>query len=177
MITRIQDTLRRMQCERARITAQAVALRADVSRSFLYQNPEARRLLHEATAHIPGQHARDLAHQDAAGEAAWRERALNAEEGLKSAHQEVRILRARTGELLGRIRDLELDLPADALQRLASDNTTLRDRLRQRESEIKTLTERLSAARANNRSQDGEIANLQAQLLDSPDIVRHLRPI
>lgn len=177
MISRIQTALRHMHSEHARITTQAVARRADVSRSFLYQNPDARRLLEEATARAGGQHTRDLAHEDAAAEAVWRERALNAEAGLKTAHQEIRTLRTRTGELLGRIQDLELDLPADALQRLASENTTLRDQLRQRDGEVKTLTERLSAARANNRSQGSEIANLQAQLLDQPEFARHLRPV
>jgi chromosome segregation ATPase len=169
MLGRIRTALRHIHNEHARITVQAVARRAGVSRSFLYQNPEARRLIEDATARAGGQHARTLAHEDAAAEAVWRERALNAEAGLKAAHQEIRTLRARTGELLGQIRDLELDLPADALQRLASENTTLRDQLRQRNGEIKTLTERLSAARANNRSQGAEIANLQAQLLDQPD--------
>jgi hypothetical protein len=46
-----------------------------------------------------------LADQDDEREAAWRERALNAEDALKAAHAEILTQRTRIGELLGQIRD------------------------------------------------------------------------
>jgi hypothetical protein len=48
MLDRIRDTLRQMRREHAKITVAAAARRADVSRTFLYQNPAARQLVEEA---------------------------------------------------------------------------------------------------------------------------------
>jgi predicted nucleic acid-binding Zn-ribbon protein len=85
--------------------------------------------------------------------------------------------RRRIGELLGRICDL--DLPADAVQRLVTENTTLKQRIQALNTENRTLTDRLAAARENNHSQDRKIANLQAQLLEQHPgaAARHLRSL
>ena len=62
--------------------------RAVVSRTFLYENPDARALMEAAgTAHT-ARRQRDQAAQDSKAEASWRERALNAEDALKAAHDE-----------------------------------------------------------------------------------------
>ena len=81
--------------------------------------------------------------QQAADEvnATWRERALNAEDGLKQAVAEIQTQRKRIGELLGQIRDLELDLPADAVQRLVTENATLKQENQTLTAENKRLTE------------------------------------
>lgn len=113
---------------------------------------------------------------DQAAELAWRERALTAEDALKSAHEEIRIQRTRIAEALGRIQDLELDMPQDAVQRLVTENTTLKQQNRTLTTEIKTLTDRLTAARGNNRSLERELSELQAEILD-PQRTRHLRPL
>jgi hypothetical protein len=113
---------------------------------------------------------------DHAAELAWREPALNAEDALKTAHDEIRTQRARIAEALGRIRDLELDMPQDAVQRLATENTTLKQQNRALAAEIKGLNDRLSAARGNNRSPEKQLSELQAELLD-PTASRHLRPV
>ncbi|MDH6542918.1 hypothetical protein [Streptomyces sp. SPB4] len=80
---------------------------------------------------------------------------------------------------MGRIRDLELDLPADAVQRLVTENTSLKQQLRTLTADQHTLTNRLAAARENNRSQDRKIAELPALLLERqpPGPVRHLRAL
>jgi Family of unknown function (DUF6262) len=44
MLQRVRDTVQRMRREKAPVTCQAVARRAGVSRTFLYQNPDARAL-------------------------------------------------------------------------------------------------------------------------------------
>jgi chromosome segregation ATPase len=97
-------------------------------------------------------------------EPSWRERALNAEAALKTAQAEVAAQRRRMAILMGQIRDLEHDLPAEAAQRLATENTTLKQRLRQLTQDNRTLEERLDAARSNNRFADRRIAQLEAQL-------------
>jgi len=66
--------------------------------------------------------------------------------------------------LMGQIRDLEHDLSPEAAQRLAAENTTLKQRVRQLTHDNQTLEQRLEAARSNNRFADRRIAQLEAQL-------------
>ncbi|MGW4116755.1 hypothetical protein ACWEFJ_38270 [Actinosynnema sp. NPDC004786] len=73
--------------------------------------------------------------------------------------------RNNLGHLLGRIRDLESDLPEDGVQRVVTENTTLRHQVRQLAQEKAQLEERLRAARDNNRFLDKRIADLEAELL------------
>ena len=97
-------------------------------------------------------------------EPSWRERALNAEAALTTAHAEIAAQRRRMAILLGQIRDLEYDLSPEAAQRLATENTTLKQRVRQLTHDNRTLEQRLEAARSNNRFADRRIAQLEAQL-------------
>jgi hypothetical protein len=179
LLQRVRDALAAMRRERGRITTRAVAARADVSRAFLYQNDTARSLVAEAMALSTGRRAQQQSEAVAAVEASWRERALNAEEGLKQSTAEIHAQRRQIGELMGRIRDLELDLPEDFAQRLLTENTTLKQQVQKLAGENRTLTDRLAAARENNRSQDKTIANLQAMLLEQNpgSAARHLRPV
>jgi chromosome segregation ATPase len=162
MLQRVEQALRQMSRERARITVAAVARRADVSRTFLYQNDQARSLIAAAAADRPAGQDRT---PDPA-EASWRQRALNAEHELKRAHSEIATQRNQIGELLGRIRDLEHDLPPDGIQRVLAENHTLRAQLRQAAQDNRRLEERLAGARDNNRFLDKRIAGLEAQLAE-----------
>lgn len=168
-----------MRKERVSVTVRAVERRAGVSRAFLYQNATARQMVAEAVTQAEGRQVRSRQEAAEAVEASWRERALNAEDALRQAVAEIQAQRRHIGELMGRIRDLELDLPADAVQRLVTENTTLKQQLRTLAADHHTLTNRLAAARDNNRSQDRKIAELQALLLEQqpPTSVRHLRPL
>jgi chromosome segregation ATPase len=179
ILQRVRDAVSDLQRDHARITVRAVERRSGASRAFLYQNASARALIEEAQARAEGRRAHRHTQDAEAAEASWRERALNAEEGLKKATAEIQTQRRRIGELLGRIRDLELDLPADSIQRLVTENTTLKQRIQALSTENRTLTDRLAAARDNTRSLDKKIANLQAQLLDQHPgaAARHLRPV
>ena len=56
--------------------------------------------------------------------------------------------RTRIGKLLGRIRDLEAEWTQVAVERITTENTTLKQRLRQLTSDNRTLDERLKAARS-----------------------------
>jgi hypothetical protein len=176
MLVRVRDTINQLHRDHAPVTVQAVSRRASVSRAFLYQNLEARALVAAAVTAATEQHQQRGQVADRAVEMAWRERALNAEDALKLANREIGVQRIRIGELLGRIRDLELDLPADAVQRLATENTTLKQQNRTLTTENNTLGGRLAAARGNNRSLERKVSELQAQILDRPD-TRHLRSV
>jgi chromosome segregation ATPase len=163
MIQRVDQALQQMRREHATITPASAARRAGVSRSFLYQNAEARALVTAAAAG----HAKDASIRAAAPAEAgpWRERALNAESELKRAHAEITAQRGRTGELLGRIRDLENDLPEDGIARTITENHALRAQVRQLTQDSRRLEERLAGARDTSRFLDKRIADLEADLL------------
>ncbi|MFF8902225.1 DUF6262 family protein [Streptomyces lydicus] len=101
MIGRVRDVVAQIRRERAKVTFAAVARRADVSRTFLYQNDTTRKLVEAATAEAAGRFGADQAEKAAHTEATWRERALNAEESLKATNAEVLAQRAQIAVLLG----------------------------------------------------------------------------
>jgi predicted RNase H-like nuclease (RuvC/YqgF family) len=162
----VENAIKAMRRERASVTYPAIAQRAGVSRTFLYDNTDARTLMQAAVTRNGAQRSHDQADHDAPAEASWRERALNAEEALKAAHAEIRTQRDRIGRLLGQLRDLEHELPADTIHRTTTENTTLKQRVRQLSRDNRTLEERLQAARSNVRFADRRIAQLEAQLLE-----------
>jgi hypothetical protein len=84
----------------------------------------------------------------------------------KAAHAEIGAQRSRIGELLGRVRDLEDEWTQDAGQRITSENTTLKQRVRQLTADNRTLDERLKAAGSNLRFQDRRIVDLEVRLID-----------
>lgn len=163
----VRDAIAWLRRGKMPVTYPAVARRAAVSRTFLYENPDARTLMEAAgTAHA-AQQQRDRAQQDSQAEASWRERALNAEDALKAAHAEIRAQRARIGQLLGQLRDAEREFTQDAFQRIITENSTLKQRIRQLTADNRTLGERLEAARSNVGFADRRIAQLEAQLTDA----------
>ncbi|HEY5857495.1 MAG TPA: hypothetical protein VIW24_26575 [Aldersonia sp.] len=153
-----------MKRDRACITVAAVARRADVSRTFLYQNSEARQLIRGGADDVSQARARAHEERTAQIETTWRERALNAEDALAAANREIVQQRHTIAELLGRIRDLEADLPEDGVPRLLAENATLKQQVRDLTTDARGLQERLHSARENNRFLDNRIANLEAEL-------------
>jgi hypothetical protein len=163
-LQQVRDAVASLKRHKTPLTYPAVARQAGVSRTFLYANPDARALISKVVSTGNG---RKAPHPGTGGqEPSWRERALNAEAALKEAHAEIAAQRRRMAILLGQIRDLEHDLTAEAAQRLATENTTLKQRVRQLTGDNKTLEERLEAARSNNRFADRRIAQLEAQLTE-----------
>lgn len=67
---------------------------------------------------------------------------------------------------MGQVRDLEQEWASESVTRITSENTSLKQRVRQFTQDNRTLEERLSAARSNTRFQDRKIAQLEAQLLE-----------
>jgi len=168
-LLRVHEAIARLQREKAQVSIAAVARRANVSRTFLYANPEARAAIATAMAEAGDRRTRILVEQDDEREATWRERALNAEEALKAAQTEILNQRTRIGELLGQIRDLQAEWTEEAIQRITTENTTLKQRVRQLTADNRTLDERLKAARSNLRFQDRRVADLEARIADPHD--------
>ena len=164
---RVRDAITRLRREKTPVSVAAVARRAGVSRTFLYTNPDAKTAVAEAIRHADDQRRQLVVETDNSYELTWRERALNAEDALKVAHTEIVAQRNRIGELLGRIRDLESEWTQEGVERITTENTALKERVRQFSADNRTLYERLKAARSNLRFQDRRIADLEARLTDS----------
>lgn len=167
-VDRVRNTVTRLRREKTPISVAAVARRADVSRTFCYDNPEARATIAAAMAEAGERRGQLLVQQDDEREATWRERALNAEDGLKAAHAEIGTQRVRIGELLGQVRDLEAEWTEEAILRITTENTTLKQRVRQLTADNRALDERLQAARSNLRFTDRRVADLEAQIAAPP---------
>ncbi|WP_435271896.1 DUF6262 family protein [Streptomyces parvulus] len=165
-LERVHQAIARLRREKAQVSVAAVARRADVSRTFLYDNAEARSAVAAAMTEAGEHRPQMLADQDNEREATWCERALNAEDALKATHTEILAQRTRIGELLGQIRDLQAEWTEEAIQRITTENTTLKQRIRQLTTENRTLDERLKAARSNLRFQDRRVADLEARIAD-----------
>ncbi|MER7673579.1 hypothetical protein ABTY61_34665 [Kitasatospora sp. NPDC096128] len=108
----------------------------------------ARAAVATAMAEAGEKRSRMVTDQDEAREATWRERALNAEDALKAAHAEILTQRTRIGELLGQIIDLEAEWTQETIQRITTENTTLKQRVRQLTTDNRSFDERHKAARS-----------------------------
>jgi chromosome segregation ATPase len=162
MLERLRTALAATARDHTPVTVAALARTARVSRTFLYQNQQARALIEQATrANRPHP---GISSSGIRAQPAWRERALNAEDALAQAHREIRTQRTHIAELLGKIRDLEHDLPEGSLQRIVTENTSLKQQVQQLTQDNQRLQERLASARQNNRFLDKRIADLEAQL-------------
>ena len=117
-LERVRDAITGLHRDKTPVSVAAVARRANVSRTFLYTNVDAKTAVGEAIQKSGQQRSRLRAEADDTREATWRERALNAEDALKAAHAEIGVQRTRIGELLGRIRDLEADCTPDDVARI-----------------------------------------------------------
>ncbi|MFJ4695369.1 hypothetical protein [Streptomyces sp. NPDC088766] len=108
--------------------------------------------------------SRKPAEQDDEREATWRERTLNAVDTLKAAQAEILAQRTRIGELLSQIMDLEAERTEETIQRISTENSTLKQRVRRLTADNRSLDERLKAARSNLCFQDRRVADLEAQI-------------
>ncbi len=148
------------------VAVAAVARRADVSRTFLYDNPEARRIVEAGAAQVAGRRAEGRQTEHQALQATWRERALNSEDALKATHTEILRQREQIAGLLGQIRDLNTGWTEDDRIRMSAENLALKRTVRDQETEIRSFAEKLAAARENNRFADRRIADLEARIAD-----------
>ncbi|MEU6969933.1 DUF6262 family protein [Kitasatospora aureofaciens] len=164
-IAQVKTAIGQLRRERARLTVRAIAQRAGVSATFLYENADARALVQQAVTDSRSRHDRKALQQHDQIEATWRERALNAEAELTRVQKEVLAQRQKMGELMGQLRDFDQMVPGESVQALVTENTTLKHRVQQLTREHRTLQERLEGARSNLRFADKRIAAFEAELL------------
>lgn len=165
-LRQVEKAIAQLRRERGRITVRAIAARANVSPTFLYDNAAARTLVHSAVNASKSRHDQASEETHSRIEATWRERALNAEAELTRMEKEVHAQRQQIGELMGQIRDTEQMVSGESVQAVITENTTLKRRVHQLTQEHGSLRERLEGARSNNRFTDKRIADLEAQLLE-----------
>ncbi|WP_434597155.1 hypothetical protein [Streptomyces sp. A5-4] len=165
-LTRVEKAIAQLRRERGRLGVRAIADRADVSATFLYENADARALVQQAVVDSKSRHDRRTGEKHEQIEASWRERALNAEAELTRTQSEVLVQRQRIGDLMGQLRDIDQTVPGESVQHLTTENTTLKRRLQQVTQEHRKLQERLEGARTNLRFSDKRIADLEVQLLE-----------
>lgn len=163
-LLRIERAITTLDQHGATITVAAVARTAGVSRTFLYESPQARSLVDGAAGRAGDRRATRQHHQVQAHEANWRERALNAEAALKRVEDEILTQRGRIGELLGEIRSMSTQWTEEDLLRITRENTELRTQAREGATALRRAEERLAAARENNRFLDKRLAHLEAEL-------------
>jgi chromosome segregation ATPase len=166
-IAQVETAIAQLRRERGRLTVRAIAARAGVSATFLYENSQARTRVQAAIADSRSRHDQSAVETHERIEATWRERALNAEAELTRAQKEIFAQRQRIGELMGRLRDLDQTVPGESVQALVSENTSLKHRVQQLTREHRLLQERLEGSRSNLRFADKRIADLEAQLLET----------
>jgi len=131
------------------ITVSAVHRLAGVSRSFAYENEEARALIVAAQLRSRARANGRIDALTAQQEASWRERALNAEDHLRDLRREVTTQRRLISELTGQLREPDGTWIARDRERLREANELLlveRNNLLRERGE---LQRRLGGARAN----------------------------
>ncbi|UKY47979.1 hypothetical protein [Streptomyces inhibens] len=149
---------------RRKSSVAAIARRTDVSRTFLYDSPEDRAAVDKAMTEAGERCGQMFADQGDEREATLRERALNAEDALKNAHAEILAQRTHIGELLGWNSDLEVNRTEEAIRRITTGSSGLKQRVRRLTTDNRTLDERLKAARSNHRFHDCRVADLEARI-------------
>jgi hypothetical protein len=88
-LQRVHEAIAQLRREKTRVIVAAVARRADVSRTFLHDNPDGRAAISAAMTEAGELWPGMTVEQDDEREATWRERALNAEDALKDAQAEI----------------------------------------------------------------------------------------
>ena len=165
-LAQVHTAIGQLRRERGRLTVRAIAERAGVSATFLYENTEARELVKNAVAGSRSRHDREAQQEHERIEASWRERALNAEAELTRTQKALFAHRQQIGDLMGQLRDTEQMVPGESVQTLLTENTQLKRQVQQLTREHQSLQERLDGARSNNRFADKRIADLEVQLLE-----------
>jgi hypothetical protein len=83
-IGRVREAITQLRRKKTQVSVAAVARQANVSRTFLYDNAEARTAVAAAMTEAGNRRTHVLADQNDEREATWRERALNAEDAIKA---------------------------------------------------------------------------------------------
>ena len=133
----------------APLTSAAIARLAGVSRSFIYENDQARAHVTAAQARTQIRAAGAIPAATAQQEASWRERALNAEQRVRDLQHEITAQRRLAAGFLGQLREPDGTWLADERTRLHEENERLLTDRNHLARERNDLQRKLEAARAS----------------------------
>lgn len=143
------------------ISRAAVAKRAQVSRTFLYENDAAAALIDAALTRTTAQAQVKQEASDDAHTASWRERALNAEAALKKYRSDPSEARREIADLLGELRDPDGTWLREDRDRLRAERDTLVSERNQLRQELRRAeTQRDSARSAADRLRQSNVHRL-----------------
>ena len=149
----VEQALKRLLKQKVtEIDKSHLAALAGCSRTFLYQNQEARKLIAQAETRMKASPLKDAAASDAVDEANWRERALFAEQQLRETRAKNNSLSRTVADLLGQLRDPDGTWVEDDREQLRQQNETLRAALAAERLARSEAERRLEASRSNVRN-------------------------
>ncbi|HPY26046.1 MAG TPA: DUF6262 family protein [Mycobacterium sp.] len=152
-LANVEQALKRLLKQKVtEIDKSHLAALAGCSRTFLYQNQDARNLIAQTEARMKASPLKDAVASGPVDEANWRERALFAEQQLREIRAKNNSLSRTVADLLGQLRDPDGTWIEDDREQLRQQNETLRaalagERLARAEAE-----RRLEASRSNVRN-------------------------
>ena len=133
----------------APITRVAISQLAGVSRSFTYENDDARAIIAAAQTRSQARAEGSIATITAQQEASWRERALNAEDRIRELRGELATQRRLVSDLTGQLREPDGTWIEHDRNRLRRENEVLLLERNQLVRERAELQHKLGGARAN----------------------------
>ncbi|TDZ94282.1 DUF6262 family protein [Mycobacteroides salmoniphilum] len=149
----VEQALKRLLKQKvAEIDRSHLATLAGCSRTFLYQNQDARKLITQAEMRVKASRLKDAPASDAVDEANWRERALFAEQQLRTFREKNNSLSRTVADLLGQLRDPDGTWVEDDREQLRQQNETLRAALASERLVRSEAERRLEASRSNVRN-------------------------
>jgi len=133
----------------APVTRATVVRLAGVSRSFTYENEEARTIIDAARSRCEATALTRIGTMTAQEEASWRERALHAEDYAQQLRKEIAIQCRLVSDLTGQLREPDGTWIERDRDRLRCSNEALLTERNQLVRERNGLQRKLEAARAN----------------------------
>ena len=148
----VEQALKRLLKQKVtEIDKSHLAALAGCSRTFLYQNKDARKLIAQAESRMKASGSKDAPAPDAFDEANWRERALLAEQQLRNVREKNGSLSRTVADLLGQLRDPDGTWVEDDREQLRQQNEALRAALAEERLARSEAERRLEASRSNVR--------------------------
>lgn len=151
-VASVEQALKRLLKQKVtEIDKSHLAALAGCSRTFLYQNQDARKLIAQAEIRIKAAPLKDAAVSDPIQDANWRERALFAEQQLRTFREKNTALSRTLADLLGQLRDPDGTWVEDEREQLRQQNEALRAALAAERLARAEAERRLEASRSNVR--------------------------
>ena len=148
----VEHALKRLLKQKVtEIDKSQLATLAGCSRTFLYQNEDARELIAQAETRMKASSLKRVRDSDAVEEANWRERALFAEQQLRETRAKNNSLSRTVADLLVQLRDPDGTWVEDDRDQLRQQNEALRAALAAERLARSEAERRLEASRSNVR--------------------------